>query len=261
MLSLFFTFLVAINTVLQAAVPEQPLARVNGTLLTKSEAELILDKRSLSMSDIEKVVLFQLAVQEGLKQNLDKDPATAAALKKVLYKAYLKNVSAKNADALEVSKEDLETEYRTFPLLRISQLVLHGTAEKNALKIKQIKEEYKKGIPFRKIVLKYSEDQTALHGGDLDFRSIHNFPENLYAEIRPLPKNVLSEPIGEGGNTFFFLWSDQRTFKDAPETYRTFLASRLSEQRELVLLRESLGELRKGAAVEILAGNASGGSK
>lgn len=202
-----------------------------------------------------------MAVEEALRRNLDKEPNTAAALKKVVYKAYLKDISAQNASSLQVSSDDLVAQYKELPLLRISQLVLKGTPEKNAAKIRQIRMEHRKGIPFRKLVLKYSEDQTALQAGDLDYRSIHNFPEHLYRVVRLLPKNALSEPIVESGSTFFFVWNAERSFNDAPQTYKSFLTQRLSEQRELALLRETLGDLRKSATVEILAGNSAGGTR
>lgn len=240
------------------------IATVNGTPIYESQLKSSLNTQG-EKPTLERLILYELAIQEAHRQKIDQKPEVRAELDRVLYKHFLKHRLSQSKKTLDPSESSVKVHYQENPLLRIRHLVLLAQNPKEnqiaKRKLKTIQKELKKGSAFKKLVLKYSQDASVRLAGDLDYRGIHNFPPVFYNKVKSLKVGEISPPFFRNGAIHLFELMDRKTFHAAPASYRLHLKSRLRRQREMKFLAAQLEDLKKRATIKILANENLGTNK
>ena len=209
----------------QAVAPARPLARLG-----------ITDPYELLGADPkQRAVNYRLLIQAAKREGFGQDPKTQSEYHHLLFETF---VARKMKDAglpSQLNDNQLHALYQERPLLRLRQLVLIAppTLEKVKMSktLDQISTDLKKGLPFPKIVQKYSEDPgTRNRGGDLDFRGQHNLPAAIYTEARKLTLNQVSEPIDLGDSIHIIQLTATREFAQAGAPYLEYLRAQYREK-------------------------------
>lgn len=237
-----------------SSLPNAIIGRVNDVPVLESDLDLL--PKGLDQDEkMDRLVLFHLAVQEAKKLGLDQSVEAQRTINKVLYEAYLKVMSKKAQMRLEPTEEDLKRYYETAPLLRVRHLVLFAqtpSEKENAeKKLKQIDTALNGKAQFRDLIFKYSQDESARTGGDLDFRGKHSLSKLFYTGLLELEQNAVSKPIFLDGAFHLFQWTEKKPFPEIPATYREYLRSELRKETTDRLLKDALSTLRKTARIEM----------
>lgn len=252
--SVWFLFSQAL---LAAELPRGVVARVNGTLIQEEDIAKFEDYRTAPRADlIERAVLFQLAVEQAKKRGIEKEVKIQKEVDKVLYQGFLNSVLREKGQNLIPTSDEVKAFYQENPLFRVSHLVLLSDTpekKKSAMAIvKKIQKGLEQKVPFKTLVLKYSEDEGARFGGDLDFRGVHDLSPDFYKVLKALKIGAVSEPLVLDGSIHFIQWTNQKPFMEVPESYLSYIKARLRREKELLALSYSLSDLRKEAKVEVL---------
>jgi peptidyl-prolyl cis-trans isomerase C len=229
------------------------LGKVNGEPLLLEDLNKE-NKDQTQEEKIKKAIQYRLIVQEAKKRGLERTPEIQSEIDKLLYKKFIEQERKSQKKQFSPSEAELSRFYEKYPLLRIRHLSLSKKTETEkqvaSLATDEIQREIKKGTPFDQLCTQFSQDSSALFGGDSDFRGPHNFPEELYLKIRSLSRNQVSDPIELGATVHFFQWVEKKPFVSAPASYLQFLQSRFENQKERALLSELLTDLEKNAVIE-----------
>lgn len=237
--------------------PLGSLAIVNGTAITEEELTQFEDYRTASKPElIERAILYHLAIEQAKKRGLEKEPKVQKEIDHIMYQGFLNSVLRERGSTLAPTSDEVKAFYDENPLFRVTHLVLltDTIAKKKAAlpTIKKIQQELANKIPFKNIVLKYSEDEGARFGGDLDFRGANDLTPEFYKTLKKLRQYAVSEPILLEGSIHFLQWTAQKPFTEIPENYLVYIKSRLRKEKEQSILSKSLSDLRKEAKVELL---------
>ncbi|MFM8315406.1 MAG: peptidylprolyl isomerase [Deltaproteobacteria bacterium] len=229
------------------------VAKVNGEVIY--EEDLAPESTPLTRDEkIQRAIQYRLIIQEAKKLGLERSPDIQTELNKLLYKKFIEHERKNQKKQFTPTEKELHQFYEKFPLIRIHHLVLNRRTEAERqvadLTMSQIGKELKNGTPFEQLCTRYSQDASALFGGDNDFRGPHNFPEEFYLKIRGLPKNTVSDPIEIGSTVHYFEWFEKKPFTTAPASYLQYLQSRFEESKEKTLLTELLKSLELKATIE-----------
>jgi peptidyl-prolyl cis-trans isomerase C len=254
----YFSLLWLCLSLVRSAGAAPIAAKVNGQPIyeaeLKAEMDSHLDDKSNRDEVLDRLILFRLALQDALHQGVDRDPAVRKEIDKVLYQNYLEKKIKESGQILEPTEAELKNYYRDRPLLRLRHLVLDAdTAEERGetkATLEQIFAQLKQGVEFRDLVVKYSDDEAARSGGDLDFRGAHNLPETFYEAVKGLKKGEVSKPIEMQGSTHLFQMIEVKEFGDAPAAYLQYLRVKLRHQRTERYLASLLQELSRTAKIE-----------
>ncbi len=229
------------------------VAKVNGERIEDKELTPFLAQPGTGTA-LERAILFHIALQDARKQGLDKEPQVKQALEKVLYQAYVERLLAQSAGEVAPSTAELTAAYTKNPLVRVRHLVLLARDEyerKRAEKtLTVIISELKKGTPFRDLILRYSQDESAKMGGDLDMMSQDRLPPFYSDSLPRLKKGEVSSPVFSNGAFHLVQLLDRKSFSDAPASYHTQLEAQIQKEREIALITKRLEHLRDQAKVE-----------
>lgn len=251
------TWLIIIIPLL-AATSKTPavIATVNGQSLYESDLKPFLQPQISRKDALDRLVSFELAAQQALKEGLDKQAQPATEIKRILYKAFLENRLQKEKTAITPTQSELQKAYRQMPLIRARHLAISAEGSQQTQKakatIRSIQQALSKGEPFQKLVLKYSQDPFAeLGGGDLDYRGKHNFPAPLYTEVIKLKQGAVSKPLLNQGAYHFFQLMEIKSFEQIFPAYRAFLTDYIAQKKEQAFLAKALNSLQQHAKIEL----------
>lgn len=186
----------------QAEIRKQALAQVGSHTITAGE---FIDKlNSLSpyiraryqspearREFLDRMIEFELLVQEAKRLGLDKSPESQALLKKLSVEAMIEDAIKKNVKMSDVTEEEVKAYYNSHEgeffkpeQVRLAHILTHDkrAAERILPEVLQAAHDQDK---FEDLVRKYSFDEaTRLHEGDLNYVS------------KPDPKTGQSETTG-----------------------------------------------------------------
>ncbi len=164
------------------------------------------------------------------KEGLDKSPE----VEKLLYQLYLK----KHLAHLSVPPETLSTHYAQYPMIRLRHLFIHH--ESAPEQQKEIEKALEKGVPFKKIVIDFSEDASAKWAGDLDFRGKNTLPKDVYEKGLALSIGEVSKPWSDPAGMHWIELIAKASFSEATAPYRLYLERELLEAVQLQELSKKL---------------------
>jgi hypothetical protein len=251
MAAMKFFLVLLISSFVQAS---EIVARVNGEPILEEELKKQFPELG-PKEGLEKMILYKLALQQAREQGVDKRPEVLSETNKVLYRAYLKEASAKGA--LLPNDSELEAYYSAYPFFRLRHLVLYERnpkeKEQSEKTLEKIQASLKRNASFKTLVLKYSQDESAKFAGDLDFRGVNSLPEIFFEATQNLKEGQVSEPIHYQGAVHLLQVTSRKSFREIPATYREYLRSRLIHERELAFLKSHLQGLREKSKIVILS--------
>ncbi|MEK7791142.1 MAG: peptidylprolyl isomerase, partial [Deltaproteobacteria bacterium] len=222
---------------------EEVTKRINTILsqegLTQKDLKEFLRQRGISYSQYRKNI-EQSIEQERL---LEREIRSAISIKEEDIRAYYYQ---------EIKRKGGEKSYH------IRQLFFpRGTKEDREKKLavaKKIFEEHQKGIPFEKLVQKYSEDETEKENlGDLGFVSEKDLIPELRKAAKRLRLNELSRPIETAAGIHLIELlkvqkEEEESYQDAKDSiYRT-----LYEKEFKRILKNWVKSKKEGAYIKIL---------
>jgi len=187
-------------------------------------------------------LLFPFAVEEARRQGLEKDPRIIEQIDGLLYQAYIEKTLRESKRDFQPSEDVLRAAYEREPMIRIRYLLLRS--EHKTL-VEEVKKTLKSGTDFKDLVLKYSQDESAKWAGDLDFRGVNGFPEDIYATAIKLKMKEVSAPMEKEGAFHFIQLLDKKSYTEAPATYVEYLRARIRKENEERFLSETLSRLKK----------------
>jgi parvulin-like peptidyl-prolyl isomerase len=203
---------------------------------------------------VDEALLFSLAVEEAKRLNLDQQPEVKKRLDNVLYEEYVGRTLESLGTKLEPSEDELKTAYEASPLIRLRHLAVPAeSAEKIPKVITVVQDKLKRGAEFQKLVMEYSEDDSAPFGGDTDFRGPHNFPAEFYLATVKLKKGEISQPLYSNGGFHLFQLMDKKSYDEAFPVYRVYLRNELIAERKQALLSDILKSLSSKTEKEAVA--------
>lgn len=255
---LLCSWLVSAPATLAAAHP-QTLVRVNGEAITdqelQAEVERTKQKPSSDEQTLERLILYKLAIQQAKQLKLDKLPETQQQIDRILYQKFLEHTLSQSAEKVAVTPSELKARYAQFPILRLRHLVLLTPHEKDRevarITVENIEKALKKGTSFKDLVLRYSQDESRNRGGDLDYQPTFEL-EQRYRETVLSLKQVgqVSRPLFTESAVHFFELLGRKSLEQAPATYRQLLEVTARQEKENVLLKNLLADLKIQATIE-----------
>lgn len=251
---LFVLFFVAFG----ASAPQKGriIATVNGDPIYATELATWSSKkgRFTSGDDLERLVLYRLAIQEAKKKGFSKHPEVKKELDRTLYRAFLKEALKQTNRSLLPKKADVEGAYQKSPLIRVEAIVLqaHTKKEKRQAKtaLQAISEGLKKNASFSALAIKYSQAHSSRYAGDLDLIGKHSFPAPLYGSLIELKDGQISEPLL--WQEVYYLLRRKQTlpFAKITGTYRQFLEAEIRSENEKSFLSQQLAKLRAKSDIQ-----------
>lgn len=176
----------------------QVIAWVNGEPITEKEFIAALPKGFTSdsiennyrRSLIDNLIVKKLFIQEA--QRLGLEPQIDAILeyekKNRLIQALYDDVVTKNVKITKREINEMVKQLATEVHLKVIVVPDESTA-------KVVSGEFKKGIPFESLAVKYSQDESAAEGGDIGFGPCYYLEEPLRNAVMKMKVNEISNPI------------------------------------------------------------------
>lgn len=233
-----------------------PFVVINGQTVSENEAKAILPNEPLDTDAAkEKIILFKLAVQAARTQGLAELPTVKAEIEKALYREFLRQAVLSHQKSLELSQLEWKALYDKNPLIRLRHLYRSAKSEPEKQKaralLQKIKRDLKKGIPFKQMVLKHSQDDSQAWGGDLDFKGVNSLPKVFYEAALLLKAGEVSPILETEDGCHLVELIQLQDFKNASAVYLNFLRSQELTRKETALLKEMLQALKQEAKIEI----------
>lgn len=222
---------------------EEVTKRINAILtqqgLTQKDLTSFLKERGISYSQYRKNIESSIE-QERL---LEREIRSAISIKEEDVRAYYYQ---------EIKRKGGEKNYH------IRQLFLPAETkegrEKKLVKAKNIFEEHKDGIPFEKLVQKYSEDKSEKESlGDLGFVSERDLIPELREAVKRLRLNELSHPIETAiGIHLIALLEVKKEQEESYQDAKDSIHRTLYEKEFKRILKNWIRSKKEGAYIKVL---------
>lgn len=170
-----------------AALDQNTVANINGTVLSKAEFErrykanlqnfkYVVPTKQNMLNDM---INFELGVQEARRLKLEKDPAVQERINAVLYQALVEQtLSEKFKQAVDISEKEAKDFCKSNPELRTSHVyvplkiaALTSEEEEAYKKAKEAMAALNSGKKFEEVVAQYSSGFATGTGGDIGFQT------------------------------------------------------------------------------------------
>lgn len=239
--------------------PDDPIAKVNGTVVPAIYAEFVRQNRAARNMPpetqtldalTEALVAQELLVQEAMRKGLDKELSVSAAIefqrRELLGKAAVEDYARKHP----VSEADMRAEYDKVKSqagdkeYRASHILVATEKEARSI-LAQLK---KPKVKFETLAKKYSKDSSAGNGGDLGWNVPGNMEPKFAQAMTALKKGQVSqEPVATDFGWHIIKLTDQRALAFPPFEQAK---GRIANQLQQLAIRRYVQGLRAEAKVE-----------
>ena len=150
--------------------------------------------------------------------------------------------------------QETKTATIKLPQLHLRQIVLRvsNTASENEAKrrLMALRARIKNGDDFAALARQYSQDPSAVQGGELDWLTLNDLPMEIAQSIGQLEEGQMSEPIAYQGRMLLIQLIGRREVSISPEQQREFARNALRERKNALALNDWLRQLRESATVD-----------
>jgi parvulin-like peptidyl-prolyl isomerase len=242
------------------------VARINGQIITLEEFNRRYQENSKffglqppSKKDfLEDLIKRELAIQEARKQNLHQDPEIADRMNTVLFQGLIERQLGPQVEMIFINDREAEQYYKKNPEIRTSHILISVPAGADQERIARAKKETEDilmkqirtgKMTFAEAAQRFSQGPSAPMGGDIDYKTQAELPEEYYAAAQKLRKvgdvsGVIRSALG-----FHIIQLTGRRSWD--EVNRAHIKKILIEQRQKELFDNYIKGLRSKSQVQV----------
>lgn len=253
-----------------AGAQDKPLATVNGVPIKQSLLDMAVkqavaqgnqDSPQLREAIKNQLIARELFVQEGMRQNLDKDPEVAAAVEEAKRSAVVQRYLRSQVKIKQITEEDAKTQYEQAKAnLGPKEYKLRVILLPSEQRAKEVRDQLGKGRDFADLARQWSQAPSSSRGGELgDWVSFKSpakegqtgpLPLPLAQAVEKLQKGKVSDPVNVQNQWWLVMLEDTRptrvpTFEQAKGNLM-----RMLQQREIEKATNDLAnQLAKNAKI------------
>lgn len=247
-----------------AVTQDKPVATVNGVPIKQSLMDMMVkqavaqgnpDSPQLHEAIKAQLIARELFVQEGMKQNLDKDPEVVAAVEEARRTAVVQRYLRSAVKLKQITEDDAKAQYDTTKAnLGPKEFKLRLIMVSTEQRAKDVKDQMGKGRDFADLARQWSQAPSSSRGGELDWVNFktpakegqtQGLPLPLAQAIEKLQKGKVSDPVNVNNQWWLVMLEDTRparvpTFEQAKPNLM-----RMMQQREI---EKATNDLANGLA-------------
>lgn len=233
---------------------DKPLATVNGVPIKQSLYDMML-KQAVAQGNPDspqvhdaiknQLIARELFVQEGMKQNLDKDPDVVAAVEEARRTAVVQRYLRSAIKLKQITEEDAKAQYEaTKANLGTKEFKLRVIMVSTEQRAKEVKDQMAKGRDFADLARQWSQAPSSSRGGELEWVNFktpakegqtQGLPLPLAQAVEKLQKGKVSDPVNVNNQWWLVMLEDTRparvpTFEQAKGNLMRMLQQREVEK-------------------------------
>ncbi|MCX7785287.1 MAG: peptidylprolyl isomerase [candidate division WOR-3 bacterium] len=222
------------------------IARVNGEAITEKEFIAALPKGFTSDSTesnyrrslIDNLIVKKLFIQEAKALGLEDqvDAQLEYEKKHRLIQALYDDVVTKNLKITEKDIQDMLTQISTEVHLKVIVMPNESIAQ-------IVNEGISKGIPFESLAVKYSQDESAVEGGDIGWLPVYYLEESLRNAVANMKENEISSLIRSADEYKIIKLIEKRISKESLSERKTNARMLVEQEKHRQLVSAYLEKL------------------
>ncbi|HZP87119.1 MAG TPA: peptidyl-prolyl cis-trans isomerase [Burkholderiales bacterium] len=208
---------------------DKPIVTVNGVAIKQSLLEMAV-KQAVAQGNVDtpqlreviknQLIARELFLQEGMKQNLDKDPQVLQVVEEAKRTAVVQKYLQTQVKIKQVTEEEAKAQYeQTKANLGPKEYKLRVIMLPTEQRAKEIKDQLNKGKDFADLARQWSQAPSSSRGGEIEWVSFKSPAKEGQTQGLPLPmaqtveklqKGKVSDPIQANGQWWLVMLEDTR---------------------------------------------------